>query len=107
LAQQEDKWAAHQEAMQQPAGAMRGQEGSATRGQQEVMQEPAGARRQWEGVKTRGQGEAMQQPAGATRQREGQHNKRTTMLKENSYVCYIILYQSLILELKFYKLYMF
>jgi hypothetical protein len=29
------------------------------------------------------------------------------LLKENSYVSYIILHQSLILELKFYKLYMF
>ncbi len=29
------------------------------------------------------------------------------LLKENSYVSYTILHQSLILELKFYKLYMF
>jgi hypothetical protein len=43
--QQEDKWAAHQEAMQQPAGAMRGREGGTTRGRQEAMQEPAGATR--------------------------------------------------------------
>jgi hypothetical protein len=29
------------------------------------------------------------------------------LLKENSYLCYIILHQSLVLELKFYKLYLF
>jgi hypothetical protein len=68
----------NQEAVQQPAGAMRGQEGGTMRGRQEAMQDPAGATRQREGGTTRGQGEAMQQPAGATKQREGQRNGRTT-----------------------------
>jgi hypothetical protein len=49
LAQQEDERVAQGEATQQPAGAMRGQEGGTTRGQQEMMQQPASMTRLQEG----------------------------------------------------------
>jgi hypothetical protein len=49
----------HQEATQQTAGAMRGQEGGTTRGQGEAMQQQASTKRGQEGGAQRGQQEAM------------------------------------------------
>jgi hypothetical protein len=70
LVQQDEETArraARREATQQPACAMRGQEGGVTRGQGEVILQQAGTRRGREGGARRGWQEAMQQPAGRIR----------------------------------------